>query len=1287
MRCAFGPEVEVSLATVAQHGILGRAAKLLALGGFLLGVAVGPVAAATFGVPSVLDAGGRRNGGPNPPGYITLQGPDAAATRGDTVHQIRLFIEVTGTTLDVRVYDPGNAGPLSSLDELYNGGAGDGSTTYSLRNPANTQIATVTIGADNATTDVRLMRLQAGSFCRIDAAGCNAFSGLSPGLYELRISQTAGDDTNVLGVDIRDASGNPYAAYTTAFSNAAGGNIGATETAALVGVMAGAPITRPMRLYPLVDRGCSVQTSNFDSDGTASASLTDVFGVSTGVTLSGNGDHVEDTTTIQPTAPVSLESDNYGTYTLSNDPGGAGNLIDWRLADFQGWLNDPPARPRSPASPIRVYFPEDAAGLVAPAQPTLGFYARVDSGQNPPRQGQATTFLVAAVLTNPTTQTLTGVQLTVGGLAAGFSTASFEGLVDGASVGCTVTAGPTCTLGASLPAGSVATFRFLATITPTSAGALQIGGSPAALPGAATTTVWAQYTPAFSSATFSLTEARGPVCPLYVTVYTGNNGTALAATRATVRGLRVDAAAGLVEFATGRQRDTVSFTLYGTDDPSGRGARQPLAAPIEAPLRDAPGPTFYRVRTAPIAQRYVVIEELDGAGRRRAAGPFLVNDAALRTVYEQLQVRFGRLARRGHGGAHTVALESERPSDRFGRERFRRHHEERQRPARRGATADGLKIRTRGTGWVDVPLADLAAAGLPPRARARLALTSQGRPVPFEIVGSAAGSVLRFHAERLTTDYAGENAYLLTWRGADPLLLVRLSRSGEPKAPGFARVEKDRYYSVDVPLGDDPYVWDVLTTLDGAWPYDFDPEAGDFDLPGLEPPTGDVPVRLWMRGVTMSRHVVDAALNGVSLGRLEIDGRAAGVLDAVVPADALRAAGNQLELRYETPGAPAGETGMVYLENLDLGVTVHEDGPVDWDVDAYAPVAPSLRSADYLVLTHGRFAAAAARLAQAKAAAGLRPAVVDVERVYDRYSAGVVEARAIAAYLREVARPGLKAVVLLGDASLDPLDHTGFGAASFVPSLVAWDGELGRVPSENLYADLDGDGRPDLAIGRLPAASEEEADALVAKVERQQTTLRELRGRFLMAADNQGPQDAPFLLEAQDAASRLPAGSSVAWSDVAAGIASARASLAAALSDGVALTQYFGHAGEYVWADERLLGVEDVDALASATRETVVFTWACESQAFDGIAGPTVNEALLLAPQGGALASFGPAGITDPSLQRELRLRVNELFVRRRLPLGEAIRRAKAETLAAHPEAQPVVEGFNLLGDPLLRLE
>jgi hypothetical protein len=134
----------------------------------------------------------------------------------------------------------------------------------------------------------------------------------------------------------------------------------------------------------------------------------------------------------------------------------------------------------------------------------------------------------------------------------------------------------------------------------------------------------------------------------------------------------------------------------------------------------------------------------------------------------------------------------------------------------------------------------------------------------------------------------------------------------------------------------------------------------------------------------------------------------------------------------------------------------------------------------------------------------------------------------------------------------------------------------------------------------------------------------------------------------------------------------------------VAVTNYFGHGGPEQWADERLADVADAE---SATGEGGVFlTWTCMAQDYLYLWGPSVNEAFLLNPNGGALASFGPVGLTDVSAQAALYTRVYEELKRPGVTLGEALRRGKARAVAGDPQSIPAVEGFNLLGDPALVL-
>jgi hypothetical protein len=76
----------------------------------------------------------------------------------------------------------------------------------------------------------------------------------------------------------------------------------------------------------------------------------------------------------------------------------------------------------------------------------------------------------------------------------------------------------------------------------------------------------------------------------------------------------------------------------------------------------------------------------------------------------------------------------------------------------------------------------------------------------------------------------------------------------------------------------------------------------------------------------------------------------------------------------------------------------------------------------------------------------------------------------------------LRYVLLVGDDSFEPLDYSGRGVPSFLPSLFARDSAWGWVPSENLHADLDDDGLPDVAIGRLPVRTVADAEVVADKI-------------------------------------------------------------------------------------------------------------------------------------------------------------------------------------------------------------
>ncbi len=752
-------------------------------------------------------------------------------------------------------------------------------------------------------------------------------------------------------------------------------------------------------------------------------------------------------------------------------------------------------------------------------------------------------------------------------------------------------------------------------------------------------------------------------------------------TRATVQGLRV--LPGSIEFAVSSQRGTRGFNIYA--EASGRRARLNDDL-IVAPAPDSSAPLTYRLLTGSYAADRLWIEEVESGGGTRLLGPFALDDARQREAFEEIELRLAPGATDGEGASRAFARRRLREAGL--REAVKTEALSSPRPriespsvgsARRDAGA--LKIEVRASGRVGVALADLIAAGLPAPLAAQpdaLRLFNLGQRVPFEI----SMGELRFAARAFDSDYTRRNVYVLAWGTRRPgAPRVAFTRSG-PDAGGLVRIEQDLLYAPFAPREADPWVWDVLAHATPAGPY-------AFDLPGLGAGAGQVRVRLLLAGATGHTHSVTAELNGTSLGTLVFDGQTAAELKTRVPRSTLLATGNALRFTYTASGGDEPpEHGLVFFDALDLDVALLQPTqPVSAEIiapyDAQIDVPPGT---DYLIVTHADFLPQATRLAELKAAEGRRALVVDVERAYDRYTAGLFEAQAVRALLRETRqRAPLRDVLLFGDDTFDPRGDVGAGLFSYVPSLDGWDGQFGRIPSENRYADLDGDQRPEVAIGRLPAQTPEQATLLVDKIEGQQAMLAQFAGRQLFAVDN---SDAPGDQAFRNMADRVAAGVSPKpdFADLHAdGLALARTKLLGALGEGREVVHYFGHGGPETWADEGLLRVSDAAGLAGSGKHSLLLTWACESQWYQYDWGPSINEALLLVGDGGALATLGPTGISAPRLQISLAQAVYDRL-RAGLALGEAVRQAKAELLSVDPQAGPVIDGWSLLGDPALRL-
>ncbi len=354
--------------------------------------------------------------------------------------------------------------------------------------------------------------------------------------------------------------------------------------------------------------------------------------------------------------------------------------------------------------------------------------------------------------------------------------------------------------------------------------------------------------------------------------------------------------------------------------------------------------------------------------------------------------------------------------------------------------------------------------------------------------------------------------------------------------------------------------------------------------------------------------------------------------------------------------------------------------------------------ADYLIITHPAFAEALGPLIDLRRSQGLTVATASVLGIYDAYGDGRPDPEAIRRFVADIyatGNPRPRYVLLVGDGSYDPRQYRSTSPPTFIPPYLAdVEPHSSETAADNRYACVDGDDHlPDLLLGRLPVRSAAQARAVVEKIVRYETA--PFPGGWnvnvlLVADDQDAAGDFAALSEAAAAyvtdpftvTRRYCAGTSSSQSDC----TDAETIHAAVLNDwnrGALLVQYAGHASWQQWAAERFFHLDDLPALANFRRLPVVAEMTCFTSAFHRPEA-TLDEELLLRPEAGAVATWGPSGLGPWTGHR----RLSEGFFRAVFSdtigtVGEAALAGKLNLLGAG-QGQDLIDTFHLLGDPAL---
>lgn len=312
---------------------------------------------------------------------------------------------------------------------------------------------------------------------------------------------------------------------------------------------------------------------------------------------------------------------------------------------------------------------------------------------------------------------------------------------------------------------------------------------------------------------------------------------------------------------------------------------------------------------------------------------------------------------------------------------------------------------------------------------------------------------------------------------------------------------------------------------------------------------------------------------------------------------------------------------------------------------------------DYLIITHPDFYSQAQRLKEIHSRIDdLEIEIVTSQQIYNEFSCGALDIAAIRDYIKMVydkSDERLRYVLFFGDASYDYRNIS--GNVCFIPTYESvFSLSTSCMASDDFFACMDanegnmasGANVVDVAIGRMPVTTIEEAEVVVDKVEtyvsKKEETMGSWRKLITFSADD---NDYFYMAHAEklEELVKEQAGEDFlfdkiyldAYPQVATSSGKRSPECNAAITNrveqGTSIINYIGHAGEVGWADERILTNEDILSWRNSSKLHLMITASCEFTRLDDHTRVSAGEHVFLNPNGGAVAMISAARVSQAS--------------------------------------------------------
>jgi hypothetical protein len=366
---------------------------------------------------------------------------------------------------------------------------------------------------------------------------------------------------------------------------------------------------------------------------------------------------------------------------------------------------------------------------------------------------------------------------------------------------------------------------------------------------------------------------------------------------------------------------------------------------------------------------------------------------------------------------------------------------------------------------------------------------------------------------------------------------------------------------------------------------------------------------------------------------------------------------------------------------------------------------------DLLIIYHKEFEKATQTLAEQRKKQGLSVTLAEIGQVYNEFSSGALDPTAIRDFARHLHQRNtrFKYMLLMGDGSFDykriyPLGN--LQASDFIPPYET-DRSLHGLyafPSDDYYAllsDNEGlnlEGDLDIAVGRIVAKTEAEANGVVNKILNYEDpkNFGDWRNRALFMADDEDGnlhQDSADDIADNVVSNNRNYNVEKLYVDAFRQEVSAGGTRVPALNDaiyqnqfkGVSTMCYLGHGGPKRLAQEAVITREDMDAWRNFDKLPIFVTATCSFCGYDNPKEDAAGERALLNENGGMVALLSTVRLVFASSNATLTSAVFDTIFKkvnfRAQTIGDVIVAAKNSSRTGENGNK-----FTLIGDPSMRI-